>query len=180
MIETFRLHQLLRETVQSPYRCLVTRPTGAAIRNRIEQSLENSECVTALLDFAEVEMLDFSCADEVVAKLLLARGPGERPYFVLSGLHDGQREAVEHVLRHHQLAVAALRDASQAPAVLGCADEDVRLAFESVCSNGPADDHTLAGRLGWAAERAARAMQGLAWLRLAEVSDGTLRPVPLP
>ena len=37
MIETFRLHQLLRETVSAPYRCLVTRPTGAAIRSRIEQ-----------------------------------------------------------------------------------------------------------------------------------------------
>lgn len=180
MIETFRLHQLLRETVQSPYRCLVTRPTGAAIRNRIERSLEASPCVTALLDFAEVEMLDFSCADEVVAKLLLARGPGERPYFVLSGLHDGQREAVEHVLRHHQLAVAALREPARSPSVLGCADEDARLAFESVCSEGPADDRTLASRLGWAPERAARAIEGLAWLRLAQVNQGTLHPVPLP
>ena len=180
MIETFRLHQLLRETVQSPYRCLVTRPTGAAIRDRIERSLETSSCVTALLDFAEVEMMDFSCADEVVAKLLLARGPGERPYFVLSGLHDGQREAVEHVLRHHQLAVAAIRDQTRSPAVLGCADEDARLAFESVCSTGPADEHALAARLGWAPERAARAIEGLAWLRLARVDEGTLHPVPLP
>ena len=49
MIETFRLHQLLRETVASPYRCLVTRPTGAAIRDRIERTIAESGCVTALL-----------------------------------------------------------------------------------------------------------------------------------
>ena len=34
MIETIRIGHLLRETATSPYRHLVTRPTGAAVRNR--------------------------------------------------------------------------------------------------------------------------------------------------
>ena len=36
MIQTIQIGHLLRETVASPYRNLVTRPTGAAVRNRIE------------------------------------------------------------------------------------------------------------------------------------------------
>ena len=176
MIETFRLHQLLRETVASPYRCLVTRPTGAAIRDRIERTIAESGCVTALLDFDDVELIDFSCADEVVAKLLLgARREGT--YFVVRGLHRDQAEAVEHVLRHHGLAVAAVSAPSERPAVLGCADADAREAFGSVCEEGPADESALANRLGWARERASGAFEALTELRLARLLDGALHPV---
>ena len=62
MIQTIHIGHLLRETVASPYRNLVTRPTGAAIRTRIREALATSDCLTALLDFSEVELLDFSCA----------------------------------------------------------------------------------------------------------------------
>ena len=71
MIETIRIGHLLRETATSPYRHLVTRPTGAAVRHSIELALSRSDCLTALLDFSEIELLDLSCADEVVAKLRL-------------------------------------------------------------------------------------------------------------
>ena len=176
MIETFRLHQLLRETVASPYRCLVTRPTGAAIRDRIERTIAESGCVTALLDFDDVELIDFSCADEVVAKLLLGARP-DGTYFVVRGLHRDQAEAVEHVLRHHGLAVAAVSAPSERPAVLGCADADAREAFGSVCEEGPADESALADRLGWARERASGAFEALTELRLARLLDGALHPV---
>ena len=179
MIETFRLNQLLRETVASPYRCLVTRPTGAAIRSRIERTIAESGCITALLDFDDVELIDFSCADEVVAKLLLRR-QGDGPYFVLSGLRRDQVEAVEHVLRHHGLAVTTVSGPSGTPVVLGCADDDAREAFGSVCTEGPADETALAGRLGWARERASGAFESLAALRVARLLDGALHPVPLP
>lgn len=180
MIETFRLHALLRETVSSPYRCMVTRPTGAAIRVRIEQALADSPCITALLDFAEVELIDFSCADEVVAKLLVDRHPADTPYFVLLGLSDDQVEAVSHVLAHRGLAVATVAEAAARPAVIGCASADTRAAFGSVCADGPADEGALAARLGWARERAASALDALAALRLARPVDGALHPVPLP
>ena len=73
MIETIRIGHLLRETATSPYRHLVTRPTGAAVRHSIEVALSRSDCLTALLDFSDIELLDFSCAEEIVAKLLLAQ-----------------------------------------------------------------------------------------------------------
>ena len=63
---------MLRETAATPYRNLITRPTGAAVRDRIEAALAHSDCATALLDFSDMELLDYSCADEVVAKLLMA------------------------------------------------------------------------------------------------------------
>ena len=61
---------MLREAVTTPYLNLVTRPTGVAVRGRIESVLATSEWETAMLDFSDVVLLDLSCADEVVAKLL--------------------------------------------------------------------------------------------------------------
>ena len=180
MIETFRLHQLLRETVSAPYRCLVTRPTGAAIRTRIERVLAESGCVTALLDFADVEVIDFSCADEVVAKLVLAQYTSSGPFVVLQGLTEPQLEAVEHVLNHRRLAVAALLRQPTQPSLLGCADADTRRAFSSVCEEGPADAGSLADRLGWTRDRAVAALEALSSLRLARFLDGTFHPVPVP
>ena len=96
---------------------------------------------------------------------------------LVRGLHRDQAEAVEHVLRHHGLAVAAVSAPSERPAVLGCADADAREAFGSVCEEGPADESALADRLGWARERASGAFEALTELRLARLLDGALHPV---
>ena len=130
MIQTIRLGHLLRETVATPYPDLVTRPTGAAVRDRIEAALADSDCHTALLDFSDVELLDLSCADEVVAKLLLAEPGRAAPFVVLRGLREEQHEAIEHVLTHHRLAVAATRYGAEAPCLLGWASADARAAFD--------------------------------------------------
>src|SRR5439155_152498 len=51
-------------------------------------------------DFAGVGCIDYSCADEIVAKLLR-----DRPaVLVLSGISEGHREAIEPVLTGHGLA----------------------------------------------------------------------------
>ena len=70
MIETIAVARVLREAVTTPYLNLVTRPTGVAVRGRIESVLATSEWETAMLDFSDVVLLDLSCADEVVAKLV--------------------------------------------------------------------------------------------------------------
>ena len=89
MIETIRIGHLLRETAAAPYRNLVTRPTGAAVRDRIEARSPRSDCLTALLDFSDIELLDFSCAEEVVAKLLLTQRPDRPRFLVLAGPAGG-------------------------------------------------------------------------------------------
>ncbi len=121
MIETIQVGHLLRETAASPYRNLVTRPTGAAVRNRIEDTLARSDCLTALLDFSDIELLDFSCAEEIVAKLLLAQATGRPRFLLLRGLRDDQHDAIEQVLTHHRLAVAALV-ADGEPILVGLGD----------------------------------------------------------
>ena len=102
---------LVRRSVATLYSHLVTRPTGRAVRLAIETQLaEAGETSCSLIDLSEVSVLDFSCADEVVAKLL-ARYLGEdRPrdaFFVFRGVVESHREPVEAVLARQGLAAIA-------------------------------------------------------------------------
>ena len=179
MIQTIHIGRLLRETVASPYRNLVTRPTGAAIRNRIQEALVNSDCLTALLDFSGVELLDFSCADEVVAKLLLDDEERGGPVVVLQGLREDQHEAIEHVLTHHRLVVAAVApgEAHESPRLLGWVTPDARAAFDCVCSRGALTAPELAAALGWVLARGALALQALALHRLVRADEDRYYPL---
>ncbi len=108
---------VLQRSVATLYSHLVTRPTGRAVRLAIETQLaEISRPALSLIDLSEVMVLDFSCADEVVAKLLLRFLHEDRPgdaYFVLRGLGNQHRGPITAVLEHHNLlAVAQLDGAS--------------------------------------------------------------------
>ena len=164
MIQTIRIGNLLREAVAAPYRNLVTRPTGAAVRTRIEETLADSGCLTALLDFSEIELVDLSCADEVVAKLLLTV---RTAYFVvLQGLREDHHEAIDHVLTHHRLAVTAVPPGSRAPRLLGWVRADAREAFTCICERGPIGVVDLSRRLGWSEARSREALGDLALNRV--------------
>ena len=173
MIETIRIGHLLRETTTAPYRHLVTRPTGAAVRNRIEAALSRSDCLTALLDFSDIELLDFSCAEEIVAKLLLAQAAQRPRFVVLRGLRDDQHDAIEQVLTHHRLAVAALMP-DGGPMLLGHVSSDARAAFSCVCRLGRACAADLADALAWPESRAGDALESLTLHRLVR-PEGDLR-----
>lgn len=176
MIQTIRIGHLLREAVAAPYRNLVTRPTGAAVRTRIEQTLAGSSCLTALLDFSEIELVDLSCADEVVAKLLLA---GRDAYFfVLQGLREDQHEAIDHVLTHHRLAVTAMPQGKGEPRLLGWVPSDAREAFACICDHGPLDVSDVARTLGWLEGRSREALRSLASHRLVRPLGDLYYPVP--
>ena len=164
MIQTIRIGRLLSEAVAAPYRNLVTRPTGAAVRTRIEATLADSNCLTALLDFSEIELVDLSCADEVVAKLLLT--PGTAYFVVLQGLREDHHEAIDHVLTHHRLAIVAVPPGSRAPRLLGWVQADAREAFAHISESGPLDVIELARALGWPESRSREALGDLTLLRL--------------
>lgn len=177
MIQTIRIGHLLREAVAAPYRNLVTRPTGAAVRSRIEVALAHSDCMTAVLDFSEIELVDLSCADEVVAKLLLTV---RTAYFVvLQGLREDHHEAIDHVLTHHRLAVAAVPPGSRAPRLLGWVGADAREAFACVCERGPLRVAELARGLGWPEARSQEALGDLALHRLVRPLDDLYYPLQL-
>ena len=86
MMHTIRVDRVLRETVNTSYSDLVTRATGRAVRSSIRQTIAGLEGGTALLDFSSVGLVDFSCADEVVAQLLLEKT--DDVIVVLGGLRE--------------------------------------------------------------------------------------------
>jgi hypothetical protein len=98
---------VLRQTVSQSYTNLVTRPTGAAVRTYIEQQIRCVDnCTVAVIDFSHVAMMDFSCADEIVAKLVL-QGDERCPTLVFSGLSESHIEAIDAVLERHGLALVS-------------------------------------------------------------------------
>jgi hypothetical protein len=108
---SFHVRSLVQRSVASLYAHLVTRPTGRAVRLAIEGQLgEGTGRMLSVIDLSEVTILDFSCADEVVAKLLLKYGPihGEREaFFVLKGVRQPHRDQIEVVLERHGLSAVA-------------------------------------------------------------------------
>lgn len=99
--------ELLQRTATSLYAHLITRPTGRAVRMAIETRLESAGHLSlSLIDFSEVVLIDFSCADEVVAKLLQKYRDSDRhrAYFVFRGVHEPHRDQVESVLERQGLA----------------------------------------------------------------------------
>jgi len=112
----YRLDILVREVLGNGSSDLVTRPSGRIIRKRIEDNLLNEKDGEAvMLDFSGIGIIDYSCADEVVAKLisrLLAGEYGDR-YILLSGLNENQKENIEVALERKGLAVLALTSSGE-------------------------------------------------------------------
>jgi hypothetical protein len=181
MIETIRIGTLLRETAATPYHNLITRPAGAAVRDRIEAALAESRCLIALLDFSDIGVIDFSGADEAVAKLLLAAtGPG-RPVVVLQGLREDQHEAIERVLIHHELAVIVVpcADGGSMPQLIGCVTPDGREAFGCLCECGAQQSFHLARTLGWSESRAQETLRALLERRLVHGDGDIFLPITI-
>lgn len=179
MIHTIRLDRILQDTVATPYRDLVTRPTGAAVRNGVRDAMVRAHCATILLDFTDVGLLDFSCADEIVAKLLLGAEENAECYVLLVGLSDDHMEAIDHVLRHHRLVMAALAAPGEPPVLLGDVGGEPREAFVYIHRSGPCTLSSLAGAMTWPFETAAGALRELAGHRLVRESEGTYHPLPV-
>ena len=130
MINHIDVSSMLRKSVCELYSNLVTRPTGAAVRCEIEQELDRiGDRALTVIDFSHVGLLDFSCADEIVAKLLRDR----RAVVVLSGISEGHREAIEPVLAGHGLAaLIERRDGSGELEALGAPEAAAALLHELV------------------------------------------------
>jgi hypothetical protein len=101
VIAPIDVHAVLQESVPGPYADLVTRPTGRAVRERIERAIADEP--VAWMDFSGVRCIDYSCADEIVAKLLRTV-----EVLLLKGVTEAHRLAIEPVLQGHNLAVVIL------------------------------------------------------------------------
>src|SRR5512143_1624907 len=117
----YDLYKFLREELKYGSNNLVTRPSGQAIRERIERGIEKeTEGAVIALDFSKIGVIDYSCADEIVAKLVsrLLSGEYGDKYLFLAGLNENQKENIEVAVERKGLAVMAeMQDGSRA--VLG-------------------------------------------------------------
>jgi hypothetical protein len=135
------LGAVLKETISCElYSNLVTRPTGAAVRGAIERLLcETDGQALTVIDLSQVSMIDFSCADEVIAKLVLKYSGDDAPgevYFVFRGIGDDHWIAVEAVLERHGLAVVL--ETNDGYALAGPVSEKEIRAWDAVRLLGPA------------------------------------------
>ena len=177
MIETIAVARMLREAVTTPYLNLVTRPTGVAVRGRIESVLATSEWETAMLDFSDVVLLDLSCADEVVAKLVRMAKERLGRIVALRGLDEHLWESIHAVLEHQQLAVAVLSDGTIT--LLGSVPADVHHLFERLEASTALSIAALSQRLDWADERTAEALAAALSLGVCRCAGGGYVRLPL-
>ncbi len=135
--------EVLQRSVTSLYSSLITRPTGRAVRMAIETQLRGAGTLSiSLIDFSEVGIIDYSCADEVVAKLLKQYLADERrdALFVFRGVREPHRLQVEGVLQRQNLAAVAETAPSQFTLVGTFSDQERQVwdrleAKKTICAD---------------------------------------------
>lgn len=102
---------VLRKSAESLYSHLVTRPTGRTVRLAIEEQVAvSSRTALSLIDLSDVTVMDFSCADEIVAKLLMRFLEEDRPVdvlFIFRGVLHSLHEPIQTVLERQELLAVA-------------------------------------------------------------------------
>ena len=170
MMNHIDVSRVLRQTLSCDlYSNLVTRHTGAAVRDQIEQLLEDArhrDVELTVIDFSHVAMIDFSCADEVIAKLLLRYADDDdtppNAYFVFRGVNDDHWDAIEAVLERHGLALVLAED--DGARIVGVVSDDERRTWETVLRLGCADAVSAAEELAADPEEVRHALETL-WRR---------------
>ncbi len=153
------------------YSYLVTRHTGRAVRLSIEEQLSGFDRhVLAVLDLRNVPLIDFSCADEVVAKLVVRyrsdQDAGERRYFFLfRGVAEHHRGPIQGALDRQNLAVAA-EGVDGEPLLLGSIDPTAASVWYELWRVGTAPLQAVAARIGLETGTAAVALHELEDRRL--------------
>ncbi|HEY7568755.1 MAG TPA: hypothetical protein VH762_14355 [Gemmatimonadaceae bacterium] len=149
------------------YSNLVTRPTGKAVRHAIEERLADRPAPSlTIIDFSEVGLLDFSCADEVVGKLLLHYvDVRAEAYFLVRGADDHHLEAIEQVLERYGLALVVI-DANGGARIVGPVDDDSRRAWHEVQTRGRAAPDELLHQVGGPREKLVAQLDSLSTRRL--------------
>jgi hypothetical protein len=135
--------------------------------------LRDSDRALAVIDFTHVRMIDFSCADEVVAKLLLRYCddlPPREAYFVFRGLSEAHWDAIEVVLE--QSGLALLVEDEHGLELRGTLADDERRAWEAVRRRGHASPADVADDIGADDGEAERLLQTLHKRRLVMSVEG--------
>jgi len=120
-------------------------------------------------------MIDFSCADEVIAKLLLRLSTDREAYVVFRGLTDDHWDSVEAVLERHGLALVVERESGVE--LVGVLNDLERRAFQAIKRRGRTEVWELARDLSEAESRVRGAIEGMWRRRLVMRVGDTYMPV---
>ncbi len=155
---------------------LVTRHTGRAVRLSIEGLIaELGSLSLTVLDFGDVSVIDFSCADEVVAKLVLRAleegSDDDQRFFVFRGVCQHHLDPMESALRRRGLVAAAQRPSGE-PFLIGDVDPACSRLWLAVCDRGRATPAELAPAVGMEPPDCGRLLDHLCTRRLLR-RDGT-------
>ena len=164
---------VLRRAVCDLYSNLVTRPTGAAVRREIESVLaELAPPRLTVIDFSQVGLLDFSCADEVIGKLVDDTGrrrDAVETYFLVRGVRDDHFEAIESAMARYDQAILVERD-DNSWHVVGRLDNDLRRTLAIVLDRGRAEAAQVAAELEESPDALQAMLEGL-WQRRLVMRD---------
>lgn len=134
---SINIRAIISEEFNREIQDLLTRPTGQKIMERLEKEIHNSSNnTTVALDFSDVGVIDYSCADEVIAKLvsrLQANEYGER-YLVLKNLNPAQRENIQVALERKNLAT--LEEANGSWKTIGMINNYLQKTLDIVMEKG--------------------------------------------
>lgn len=144
---TYNLYKLLKEELKNGSSDLVTRRSGQMIRERIERDISKEKDGEVIaLDFSKIGVIDYSCADEIVAKLIsrLLSGEYGDKYIVLTGLNENQRENIEVALERKDLAVMVeMRDGKRL--LLGSLNNYLKETLDLILKRGKITGKELSG-----------------------------------
>jgi len=155
---------------------LVTRETGQTVRSIIARELGTLPAGSVMtLDFSGVGIIDFSCADECIAKLvtrLIAGEYGEK-YLRLAGLGESQRENV-HVALERKRLPALLVHPDGAWDCLGTITPHLRETLHLLAARGHLSAREMVGLLNLELTASSTRLGSLHRLRLARRHERTI------
>lgn len=132
------LHEVARQTSDNPSN-LVTRPTGKAVRRELADRLEQESGEMAfVLSFSDIDIIDYSCADELFAKTAGRMRQGEYPekYLLLDDMQESHMENVGVALERKKLCLIARKTRQDAWEEVGKLDRYLKDVLELIKERG--------------------------------------------
>jgi hypothetical protein len=164
-----RLRTIIKEELKGDVRDLMTRQTGQKIFERIERELkEQPSADTVVFDFSGVGVIDYSCADEVIAKLISRLQLNEygNKFFVIQHLTPTQRENIQVALERKNLAV--MGEENNTWNVIGVINDYLLRTLEIVMKKGSVSSSELSTMLDLELNTASTRLINLHKLKLAK------------
>ena len=144
------MKSIIDEELKNGSNDLVTRETGNRIREKIEEELRSvKKSIIIFLNFSNIGIIDYSCADEIVAKLVsrLISGEYGEKYILIKGLSPCQRENIEVALERKRLSVLSLTERGSCE-IIGHLNNYLKKTLFFVMQNGKMTSREVANRLG--------------------------------